>query len=145
MSPRLGYSVNNAYPSDGATPMDLSYAENDKAELQAAEQSIGVQMFHLSQYLPSTSLVSCSSASSYSATPTLREQNHWVTAGKRQYPVGAGRPAGDELSSVEPVGGTVQQGTAPKRAEFLTQNVNASEACWSSRRRLKSLRIRGSF
>ena len=30
-----------------------------------------------------------------------------------------GRPAGDELSSVEPVGGTVQQGSAPKRAELF--------------------------
>ena len=42
-SSRLGYSVNNAYPSDGATPMDLSYAENDEAELQAAEQHMGVR------------------------------------------------------------------------------------------------------
>ena len=32
-SSRLGYSVDNAYPSDGATPMDLSYAEDDEAEL----------------------------------------------------------------------------------------------------------------
>ena len=61
----------------------------------------------------------CSTAASYSATPTLRERNHWVAAGKRQYPVGAGRPAGDELSSVEPVGGTIQQGPAPKRAELF--------------------------
>ena len=49
----------------------------------------------------------------------LRERNHYVAAGKRQYPVGAGRPAGDELSSVEPVGGIIQQGPSPKRSELF--------------------------
>ena len=37
-SKRLDYSVNNAYASDGAALMDLSYAEDDEAKLQAAEQ-----------------------------------------------------------------------------------------------------------
>ena len=33
--------------------------------------------------------------------------------GKRRHPVGAGRPAGIELCSVEPLGGRGEQGLAP--------------------------------
>jgi hypothetical protein len=42
-------------------------------------------------------------------------------AGKRHDPVGAGRPAGEELSSVEPQGGG-RQGLAPKSA-VLSNNT----------------------
>lgn len=35
-SSRLGFSVGNAYPLECVTPMDLSYAQDDEAELQAA-------------------------------------------------------------------------------------------------------------
>ncbi|GMF57285.1 unnamed protein product [Phytophthora fragariaefolia] len=70
MSSRLGWNASYANPSSGPEPMDLSYAEDEEAELLAAEQ----------------------------------------------LPVGAGRPTGKELSSVEPHGGGGQQGLAPKRA-----------------------------
>ncbi|GMF55660.1 unnamed protein product [Phytophthora fragariaefolia] len=69
-SSRLGWNASYANPSSDAEPMVLSYAEDDEAELLAAEQ----------------------------------------------LPVGAGRPTGEELSSVEPHGGGGQQGLAPKRA-----------------------------
>ncbi|GMF56609.1 unnamed protein product [Phytophthora fragariaefolia] len=69
-SSRLGWNASYANPPLGPEPMDLSYAEDEEAELLAAEQ----------------------------------------------LPVGAGRPTGDELSSVEPHGGGGQQGLAPKRA-----------------------------
>ncbi|GMF59225.1 unnamed protein product [Phytophthora fragariaefolia] len=69
-SSRLGWNASYANSSSGPEPMDLSYAEDEEAELLAAEQ----------------------------------------------LPVGAGRPTGEELSSVEPHGGGGQQGLAPKRA-----------------------------
>ncbi|GMF52954.1 unnamed protein product [Phytophthora fragariaefolia] len=71
--------------------MDLSYAEDEEAELLAAEQ--------------------CSFEQKLCFGP-----ERWLVSGKREVPVGAGRPTGEELSSVEPDGGGGQQGLAPKRA-----------------------------
>ncbi|GMF16716.1 unnamed protein product [Phytophthora fragariaefolia] len=66
-SSRLGWNAAYANPSSGPEPMDLSDAEDEEAELLAAEQR-------------------------------------------------AGRPTGEELSSVEPHGGGGLQGLAPKRS-----------------------------
>ncbi|ETO99493.1 hypothetical protein F441_23092 [Phytophthora nicotianae CJ01A1] len=87
-SARPGWSAGSASSSSGPEPMDLSYAEDEEAELLAAEQR----------------------AAPGSGEPTLR-----VIAGKRQLPVGAGRPTGEELSSVAPRGGRGQRSPAPKR------------------------------
>ena len=38
----------------------------------------------------------------------------WVRGGKRQLPVGPGRPTGEELGSVDPLGGSEEQGLSPK-------------------------------
>lgn len=46
-SSRLGFSVGNAYPMDGVTPMDLSYVEDEEAELQAAEQRRGLRRCYI--------------------------------------------------------------------------------------------------
>ena len=42
------------------------------------------------------------------------EPEVWCDTGKCRYPVGAGRPTGEELGSVTPQGGRVEQGVAPK-------------------------------
>ncbi|POM72290.1 LOW QUALITY PROTEIN: Hypothetical protein PHPALM_11019 [Phytophthora palmivora] len=41
-SARMGWSVPQASPSEGPVPMDLSYAEDEAAELRAAEQRRGI-------------------------------------------------------------------------------------------------------
>ncbi|GMF61072.1 unnamed protein product [Phytophthora fragariaefolia] len=71
--------------------MDLSYAEDEEAELLATEQR------------------------SFEQKPCFGPEL-WFVSGKREVPVGAGRPTGEELSSVGPHGGGGQQGLAPKRA-----------------------------
>ena len=63
--------------------------------------------------------MACSSATPSSSTSTLREKRHWVAAGKRQYSVGTGSLTGKELSSVEHMGSTIQQGPALKRSELF--------------------------
>ncbi|KAG3069362.1 hypothetical protein PI125_g23226 [Phytophthora idaei] len=92
--------------------MDLSYAEGEEVELLAAEQRTSIRRCfmcgstrHLRRELPSAQPVRGS------AEPSL-----WLVAGKRRLPVGAGRPTGEELSSVRPPGGREQQDPAPKRA-----------------------------
>ena len=67
----------------------------------------------------------CSSVTTSSYTLTLRQKSHWVVAGERQCSEVAGRPDGEELSSGEHMGGTIQQGPAPKRAELN----NAEREC----------------
>ncbi|GMF58228.1 unnamed protein product [Phytophthora fragariaefolia] len=42
-SSRLGWNASYANPSSGPEPMDLSYAEDEEAELLAAEQQIGIR------------------------------------------------------------------------------------------------------
>uniref|UniRef100_H3H286 Integrase catalytic domain-containing protein n=1 Tax=Phytophthora ramorum TaxID=164328 RepID=H3H286_PHYRM len=72
--------------SGGPEPMDLSHAEDEEAELLAAEQRIGIRRYFV-----------CGS------TQHLRPG----------CPLRAGRPTGEELSSVEPQQGG-QQGLSPK-------------------------------
>ncbi|GMF40303.1 unnamed protein product [Phytophthora fragariaefolia] len=92
-SSRLGWNAAYANPSSGPEPMDLSYAEGEGAELLAAEQR------------------------SFDQKPCFGPEP-WFVSGKREVPVGAGRPTGENLSSVEPHGSGGQQGLAPKRAVF---------------------------
>ncbi|GMF23864.1 unnamed protein product [Phytophthora fragariaefolia] len=98
-SSRLGWNVSYANPSSGPEPMDLSYAEDEEAELLVAEQR------------------------SFEQKPCFGPAL-WFVSGKREVPVGAGRPTGEELRSVVPHGGGGQQGLAPKRALLsITQRV----------------------
>ncbi|GMF35773.1 unnamed protein product [Phytophthora fragariaefolia] len=90
-SSRLGWNASYANPSLGPEPMDLSYAEDEEAELLAAEQR------------------------SFEQKPCFGPEL-WFVSGKLEVPVGAGWPTGEELSSVEPHGGGGQRGLAPKRA-----------------------------
>ncbi|GMF59805.1 unnamed protein product [Phytophthora fragariaefolia] len=90
-SSRLGWNASYANPSSGPEPMELSYAEDEEAGLLAAEQR------------------------PFEQKPCFGPELGFVS-GKREVPVGAGRPTGEELSSVEPHGDGGQQGLAPKRA-----------------------------
>ena len=42
-----------------------------------------------------------------------RQPGRWFGAGKRRVPLGAGHPTGVELSSVDPLGGSGEQGLSP--------------------------------
>ncbi|KAG2920708.1 hypothetical protein PC119_g5894 [Phytophthora cactorum] len=78
--------------SSGPEPMDLSYAEDEEAALLAVERRTSIRRCY---YPPSAGK---------------------FPKKKRRLPVGAGRPTGEELSSVEPPGDRGQQDLAPKRA-----------------------------
>ncbi|GMF23841.1 unnamed protein product [Phytophthora fragariaefolia] len=123
-SSRLGWNSSYANPSSGPEPMDLSYAEDEEAELLAAEQRRGIRRCfvcvdtrHLRAGCPvrnrrQAPLSTC-------LGPAL-----WFVSGKREVPVGAGRPIGEDISSVEPQGGGGQQGLDPKSAVLSnTQRV----------------------
>ena len=95
--------------------MDLSYAEDEgEAELQAAEQQCVVRRCYTcgstKQLRPGCPCVD----SARLRLNTLPEPEVWHSTGKCRYPVGAGRPTGEELGSVTPLGGKVEQGLAPK-------------------------------
>ncbi|KAG2760895.1 hypothetical protein PC116_g23120 [Phytophthora cactorum] len=68
-------------------------------------------MLHVREYPPSAGELPSAQPAQGSAEPSL-----WLVAGKRRLPVGAGRPTGEELSSVGPPGGRGQHDPAPKRA-----------------------------
>ncbi|KAG3183294.1 hypothetical protein PC128_g14230 [Phytophthora cactorum] len=68
-------------------------------------------MLHVREYPPSAGELPSVQSAQGSAEPSL-----WLVAGKRRLPVGAGRPTGEELSSVGSPGGRGQQDPAPKRA-----------------------------
>ena len=79
-------------------------------------------------------LAPCANRSNHDVVVFHREPASWFGAGKRRLPVGAGCPAGEELSSVEPLGGRVEQGLSQVASLMSPQRVDASQACWSSRR-----------
>uniref|UniRef100_H3GYR8 Reverse transcriptase domain-containing protein n=1 Tax=Phytophthora ramorum TaxID=164328 RepID=H3GYR8_PHYRM len=100
--------------SGGPEPMDLSHAEDEETELLAAEQRIGIRRCFV-----------CGSTQHLRPGCPLRKQ-HQAPASRSpasyQKP-GAGRPTGEELSSVEPQQGG-QQGLAPKSTVlFNTERV----------------------
>ncbi|KAG4055387.1 hypothetical protein PC123_g9532 [Phytophthora cactorum] len=68
-------------------------------------------MLHMWEYPPSVGELPSAQPAQGSVEPSL-----WLVAGKRRLPVGAGRPTGEELSSVGPPGGRGQHDPAPKRA-----------------------------
>ncbi|OWZ05015.1 LOW QUALITY PROTEIN: hypothetical protein PHMEG_00022974 [Phytophthora megakarya] len=94
----------SASTPEGPEPMDHSYAEEQVTALRAEpcyEFPESVLLFAV-------------------ATPTVARtipgrDVRWAKR-KRRFPVGAGPPAGEDLSSAGPHGGRGQQGLAPKRA-----------------------------
>ncbi|KAJ8578153.1 hypothetical protein ON010_g1052 [Phytophthora cinnamomi] len=90
-----------ANSSSGPEPMDLSYAEDEEAELRAAEQR---------------------QASGFDKPQLRVERDPCFVSGKREDPVGAGQPTGEELSSVEPRRGGGPQDLASKRAVLSDTN-----------------------
>ncbi|GMF16591.1 unnamed protein product [Phytophthora fragariaefolia] len=117
-SSRLGWNASYANPLSGPEPTDLSYAEDGEAELLAAEQRRGIRRCfvcddtrHLRAGCPVRKLRQAPSRRKPCFGP-----EHCFVSGKREVPVGAGRPTGEELSSAEPHGGGGQQGLAPTRA-----------------------------
>uniref|UniRef100_H3H492 Reverse transcriptase domain-containing protein n=1 Tax=Phytophthora ramorum TaxID=164328 RepID=H3H492_PHYRM len=100
--------------SGGPEPMDLSHAEDEEADLLAAEQRIGIRRCFV-----------CGSTQHLRPGCPLRKQRQAPASrspASYQKP-GAGRPTGEELRSVEPQQGG-QQGLAPKSTVlFNTERV----------------------
>ena len=87
-------------------PMDLSLAETDE-ELQAAEQRLNVRRCYTCGRPSTSSLVARCANRGRLLEPRPRHLPIiWYDVGKRRVPVGAGLPTGEELSSVDPLGGS---------------------------------------
>ncbi|KAG2931276.1 hypothetical protein PC117_g13523 [Phytophthora cactorum] len=75
-------------------------------------------MLHVRENPPSAGALPSAQPAQGSVEPSL-----WLVAGKRRLPVGAGRPTGEELSSVGPPGGRGQQDPAPRRAGLSYEKI----------------------
>ncbi|CAH0482008.1 unnamed protein product [Peronospora belbahrii] len=105
------------YSSDGSVSMDCSQVEDEEAELHAAEQQI-VRRCYICKSTGHL-MAKCPARKAYLASKGRRPMGKpLVCRGKRRNPVGAGRPTGEELSSVEPLGGRSKQIPVPKRSEL---------------------------